>query len=327
MSRKRDHPPRDGRYDLGEFPLELGGTLPDAFIDVRVHGSPTTSADNVVLFPHMYSGGVASLDAMIGVGRPLDPSRYCIVVPGQLGNGVATSPSNWGHARFPQLTFGDDFHAQSRLLAHLHFDAPLSLVVGYSMGACQAYEWAVRAPDRVCRLAAIAGTARTTPRAAALIEQLAQKLELKPPATGLAEHARLWAVLGVSPRVYDDALWSQIGFATTDEFICAVFEDDFARLDPRDLTCQLRKWRRGDVSHLSSGDLRAALGRISADTLVIPLAGDPFSTLEDCVAESLLIARSEVRPIETAWGHYAFAGFDPQDKAAIDDALADLLSS
>lgn len=318
-------PITDGTAAIGKLSVELGGTIDDVVIDYRIYGLPTDRADNVVLFPHMYSGAVSSLERLIGRGRPLDPTRYCIVVPGQLGNGVSTSPSNAGSASFPELTVGDDFVTQLRLLEHLGLHAPLCLVIGYSMGACQAYEWAVRCPERVSRVMAIAGNARTPPRAAALIELLARTLEAQPPETGLDAHARLWSRLGVSPEVYGRRLWRQAGFTSAQQFVRVVFQDDFARKDPRDLLCQLRKWQRADVSRLASGDLPGVLGRIAAHASLITLAGDPFCTIDDCSADSSMIRQSRVRVIRSPWGHYAFSGFDERDHAAIDAAIYDLL--
>ncbi len=60
-----------------------------------------------------------------------------------------------------------------RTAAAEHFGIErLALVVGGSMGAQQAYEWAVRFPDQVLRAAPIAGTARSTPHNFLLAETM-----------------------------------------------------------------------------------------------------------------------------------------------------------
>lgn len=317
----------DGMLELGDFPLERGGVLRNARIDYRVYGTVNDRGDNVVLFPHMYSGGVASLEHMIGAARPLDPTVLCIVVPGQFGNGVSTSPSMLANLEFPAITIGDDVRAQHRLLAERLGAPPLCLVVGYSMGAQQAYEWAVRYPDRVRRLATIGGTARTGSYAALLVDALAATLASGARSDALALHARLWSVLGVSEEVYRHEAWRGAGFGSQREFIRLVFDDEFATADPSDLICQLRKWQANDVARLAGGDLARALGRIRADTLVMPLCGDPFFPVADCAAEAALIRHSLLQPHKTHWGHYAFAGFDPADREAIDRALGGLLRS
>jgi len=84
-------------------------------------------------------------------GLALDPAKYCIILPNQLGNGLSTSPQNahetQAMSRFPKLSIGDDIEAQHRLLIE-HFEIKeLQLVTGWSMGAQQTYEWAIRYPE------------------------------------------------------------------------------------------------------------------------------------------------------------------------------------
>ena len=157
--------PTTGAFDLPDFELELGGTLPAARLVYRTHGTLSAARDNAVLFPHQYSGTPASLDRWIGPGRPLDPQRWFVICPGQLGNGESSSPSN-SEAPFPDLTIGDDVEAQRRLLDDLGIER-VELALGFSMGAQQAWEWGVRFPARVRRLALFAGTAQTTPHGGA----------------------------------------------------------------------------------------------------------------------------------------------------------------
>ena len=79
--------PEDHVLALGDLRLELGGTLTGARLAYRTHGTLLPTRDNAVLFPHMYSGTQTSLDSWIGPGRALDPDRWFVVCPGQLGNG------------------------------------------------------------------------------------------------------------------------------------------------------------------------------------------------------------------------------------------------
>jgi homoserine O-acetyltransferase len=295
--------------------------LEGARIAYRVYGRPSPELDNIVLFPHMYSGGVGSMNDYVGEGRALDPARHCVIVPGQLGNGASSSPSNT--PSFPSVTVGDDITAQERLLEEIAGDSPLELVVGYSMGANQGYEWAVRHPDRVRRLLAIAGTARAPEGARPLIDRLLATLESDQP---LERHAELWSELGVSADVYAEERWRERGFSSEEEFRRVVFRDDFDAHDPSDLSCQLRKWRDADASRPSSGDLADALGRIEATVCAMPFRGDPFATAEDCGAEAALVPDCTMRPVETAWGHYAF-GFDPGAQRRVERAITDLLST
>jgi hypothetical protein len=86
-------------------------------------------------------------------------------------------------------------------------------------------------------------------------------------------------------------------------------------MDPNDLLCMAWKWQRGDVSRHTGGDLRAALGRITAKTFVIPMSSDMFFPPADCQAEWRFIPDAEFRPIQTTDGHLALFGTNPNADA------------
>jgi homoserine O-acetyltransferase len=312
--------PTDHVFELGDLELELGGKLPDATLAYRTHGTLSDARDNVVLFPHMYSGTPSSLDTWIEPGRPLDPGRWFVVCPGQLGSGVGTSPST-ASGDFPALTIGDDVAAQRRLVDALEIER-LELVVGFSMGAQQAYEWAVRFPHAVARLAAFAGLARTTPWNDLVVAAAENALR----SGGLVEHARFWAATALSPAVFREDAWRKAGFSSVEDLLRRLFDDDFAARDPADLICQLGKWRRADVSRHAGGDLPRALARVAARTIVAPFSTDALFPVADCDSERRLVPDAELRVIESPWGHYAW-GMTDSETAEIDGVLAELLAT
>lgn len=312
--------PEDHLFELGELELELGGTLSDARLAYRTHGSLASAHDNAILFPHMYSGTPASLDAWIGPGRALDPERWFIVCPGQFGNGLTSSPSNTP-GDFPELTIGDDVTAQQRLVTELGVER-LELVLGFSMGAQQAYEWAARFPDAVARLAAFAGLARTTPSNDLLVAASAEALRTG----GTRQHAHFWAATGLSAELFRREAWREAGFTSVADLVARLFEDDYGSFEPEDLLCGLGKWRRADVSRHTAGDLTAALGRVSARTFVVPFSHDAWFPVADCEAEQRLISNSELRVVESVWGHYAW-GITAAETEQIDGLLSELLAT
>jgi len=313
--------PTDAIFELGDLELELGGTLPAGRVSYRTHGTLASGRDNAILFPHMYSGTPASLDPWIGAGRALDPARWFVVCPGQLGNGISSSPSTTAHPS-PELTIGDDVTAQHRLVTDRLGVERLALVLGYSMGAQQAYEWAVRFPGMVSRLAAFAGLARTTPANDLLVAASADALRTG----GTAQHARFWAATGLSAELFRGEAWRDAGFASVDDLVTRLFEEDYGRLEPADLLVQLAKWRRADVSRHAAGDLAAALGRISARTVVAPFSHDRWFPTADCRAEQELVPGSTLRVVESVWGHYAW-GITPGETAQIEQIIRELLAT
>jgi homoserine O-acetyltransferase len=97
-------------------------------------------------------------------------------------------------------------------------------------------------------------------------------------------------------------------------------------MDPNNLIWQGWKWRHGDVSRHTNGDLAAALGRIKAKTLVVPFAHDMFFPPEDCEAEQKLIPNSKYRVVQSLWAHFTMFCMTPSDREQIDACIADLLN-
>ena len=171
-------------FELGDFELESGALLHDAKLAYAVHGELNAERSNAILFTVMFSGTSKNMEAYIGAGKALDPAKYCIIIVNQLGNGLSTSPNNCaGHQRmekFPFVSIGDDVIAQHKLLTEKFNITELQLVTGWSMGAQQTYEWAIRFPDMVKRAAPIAGTAKCTPHNSLYVEVFSEALRSDP---------------------------------------------------------------------------------------------------------------------------------------------------
>jgi homoserine O-acetyltransferase len=311
----------DEILELGDLELELGGVIPAARLGYRTHGTLAAARDNAVLFPHMYSGTPASLDPWLASGRALDPGRWFIVCPGQLGNGISSSPSTTA-GPFPELTIGDDVTVQHRLVTEQLGIDRLELVVGFSMGGQQAYEWATRFPDMVRRLAVFAGLARTTPANDLLVAAAAEGLSTG----GLQHHARFWAATGLSAELFRREAWREAGFVSVVDLVRRLFEEDFARLDAADLLTQLAKWRRADVARRTAGDLATALGGITARAAIAAFSHDGWFPAEDCRAEQALIPGSSFHLIDSVWGHYAW-GITAAETARIEQVIGELLAT
>ena len=329
-------------FELGAFKLESGEFLPGARLAYKTQGVLNKARNNAILFPHMYSGTSASMEPFVGPGRPLDPQKYFIIFPGQFGNGFSSSPSNtpppFDRARFPNVTIGDDVRAQYRLLTEQFKIDKLQLVLGWSMGAEQTYEWAVRYPDMVLRAAPFGGTARTTPHNELFVRLHEEAIKSDPAwnggdypkpsdvTAGLRLHSHVFSVMGTCPAFYKNETWRIFGSSSLEEFMQNFWEAWFLPMDPNNLLCMGWKWRHGDVSRLTGGDLRQALGRIKAKTFVIPFANDMFFPVEDCAAEQAAIPGGELRMINSLWAHFAMLCVDPADQAQIDKHLAELLA-
>jgi homoserine O-acetyltransferase/O-succinyltransferase len=332
------------QFDLGAVELEEGGVLPSCRLAYTTLGTLNERRDNVVLFPTWYAGThLVPAKAYVGAGHALDPRRHFIVTVNQIGNGVSTSPHNTAEPldmeHFPRVRIGDDVRAQERLLRERFGVAQVALVVGASMGAQQALEWAVRFPDRVERVAAIAGTARTPPQCALFAAALADALTSDPGfdegrygasldvRAGLKRHARLWSLMGFSSDFWNEEGWRRLGFSSMERFLTGFMEVYFAQMDPNALLSMAWKWQQADVGRLASGDLDAALSTVTARTFVMPIDRDLCFTVADARADHERIPGSELRVLDSASGHLAIFGFDGAFVAQVDRHLAELLDS
>lgn len=144
-------------FELGEpFKLESGETLEEVRVAYRTWGEPRPEA---TLICHALTASADADDwwvGMFGPGRPFDPEEDFIVATNALGGCYGTtgptSPrpgsDEWYGASFPEVTIRDMVDLQARLLDHLGVQR-LALVIGGSMGAMQALEFAYMFPDRV----------------------------------------------------------------------------------------------------------------------------------------------------------------------------------
>lgn len=336
-----------GPYDLiaiGDLELEEGGVLKDVHLAVTTQGMLSPERDNAILVTTWYSGTHAIWrDVYIGEDHALDPSKYFIVTVNQIGNGLSTSPHQADTpdeaAAFPHVRIGDDVVAQERLLREHFGITTLALVTGGSMGAQQAYEWAVRFPDKVQRAAAIAGTAQNTPHDFLYTRTLMDEIRSDPGFAdgrytshteveqGLRRHARNWGVTGFSTEFWKTQHYSVLGFKTMDDFLAGFLEPYFTAMDPNDLLTMAWKWQRGDVARHTNGDLAAALGRITARMFVMPISEDMFFPVRDCAAEQHLIPNSELRVIDSISGHLGLFGLEATYIEQVDTHLRELLAT
>ena len=329
-------------FDLGDFALEQGGTIPGCRLAYTTLGTLNARKDNTILFPHMFSGTSKHMQMYVGEGMAIDPRRYFVVLPNMLGNGVSSSPHNCAPpvamADFPLVTIGDDVRAQHRLLTGHFGIEKLALVLGWSMGAQQTFEWAVRYPTMVRRAAPIGGTARGTAHNHLFVANAMEMIKSDPAwaggaysephavSAGLRLLGHFFAQSGLSKEFYAQEQWRQIGFNSQDEFMTGFWEAWFAPMDPNALLSLLKKWQLADVARHTGGDLKAALARISAVVFNMPFAQDMMFTLDECRAEHALTPRSTFKPIPTLWGHFGMLGIAAEDKQFIDSALAELLA-
>lgn len=158
----------DGDYVAHDFRFADGSNMPELHLHYETLGTPKRDASgritNAVMLLHGTTGtgrqflAPADMHDLFAPGKPLDTSRYYVVLPDGIGAGGSSKPSDGLKARFPHYGYGDQVEAQRVLIEEGLGIHHLDLVLGTSMGGMQAWLWAERHPDMMDGTIAIAAT-------------------------------------------------------------------------------------------------------------------------------------------------------------------------
>lgn len=333
------------QYLLGDIVLQSGETLYNAKLAFKTFGTLNADKSNVIVYPTWFTGFFSDNEWLIGEGMALDPAKYFIIVLSAFGNGQSSSPSNTpapqDKGRFPHITLYDNVTNQHRLVAEHFGITRIKLVVGWSMGAQQTYQWAALYPEEVERIAPFCGSARTAPHNFVFLEGVKHALitdaaynngdytaETRPE-KGLRAVGRVYAGWGLTQAYYKHETWRTLGFNSLEEFLVKFWEAFFLLRDPNNLLAMLWTWQNADISanHLFDKDFRKALQAIKARTLMLPAAVDLYFPWEDNKDEAdMMSVPVDFTIIPGVWGHFAGGGACAEDTKFIDDKLKELLS-
>src|SRR6201996_3730714 len=151
-------------FTIENFRTESGATLPKAIVVYGTYGHLNAAHDNAILLPSHYMANHHGYEWLIGPGRALDTATMFLVATELFGNGHSSSPSNtpepYHGPRFPVTTIRDNVDAVHHLLAEDLKITHLRAIIGFSMGAEQAFQWAVSYPTFADRIVATSGTAK-----------------------------------------------------------------------------------------------------------------------------------------------------------------------
>ena len=324
-------------FVIQDFHTEGGATLPQARVVYGTYGHLNAAKDNVVLLPSHYMANLHGYEWLIGADRALDPAKLFLVATELFGNGSSSSPSNtpepFHGPRFPVMTIRDNVDAVHRLLTEELKVTHLRAVIGFSMGAQQAFQWAVSYPTFADRFVATSGTAKTYPHGIVRLEgQIAaltadstfQNGDYKtPPKKGLEAFGMVWAAWLYSQEWWRRGLW---GKGTFEEAMNR-FRTRFSA-DANDYILQARTWEKHDVGTTPgfNGDVEAALKSIKAPFLYMPSETDLYFPIGDAKYEAQFIPGVFFIPIPSLWGHTAGAASNPADAKFLNEHISRFLS-
>jgi homoserine O-acetyltransferase/O-succinyltransferase len=332
-------------FTLAQFTFENGTTVPNVTVVYGTYGRLNARKDNVILLPSHYLADHHGYDWLIGPGLALDTARYFLVATELFGNGHSSSPSNtpepFHGPRFPVATIRDNVEAVHRLLLDDLGITHLRAIIGFSMGAEQAFQWAVSYPDFMDRIVATSGTAKCWPHGVVRLEAQIQAIELDTafhggeytaqPKRGVELFSLIWEGWLFSQEWWRRELWRQTAPAGTtfDGFVTNLAQNFIPGADANDLILQARTWERHDVGTTKgfNGSVEQALGAIRVPVLYMPSETDLYFPVSDARYEAGFIRQVTLLPIPSLWGHPAGAGADSSDARFLNQHIAAFLSS
>ena len=332
-------------YVTTDFRTESGVVLPKVTIVYGTYGHLNAARDNAVLLPSHYMATHHGYEWLIGPGLALDTAKLFLVATELFGNGHSSSPRNtpepYHGPRFPVTTIRDNVEIVHRLLLDSLHITHLRAIIGFSMGAQQAFQWAVSYPDFADRIVATSGTAKTYGHGIVRLEGQIAALTAdptfnngdftSPPKKGLEAFGMVWAGWLYSQEWWRRELWKASAPAgTTLEQYMQRFRTNFIPgADANDLILQARTWEQHDVGKTPGfdGDVEKALRSIKVPFLYMPSETDLYFPVGDARYEQQFIPHVTFAPIPSIWGHPAGAGASPEDKAFLNRKIMEFLTA
>jgi len=348
-------------------PLKLkgGAELPGFEIAYETYGELNAARSNAVLVchalnaSHHVAGSYAAdpenigwWDNLVGPGKPLDTNKFFVVGNNYIGSCFgSTGPASvnpatgrpWG-ADFPVVTVEDWVAAQARLADHLGIER-FAAVIGGSLGAMQALQWALSFPERIRHALVIAATPRLSAQNIAFNEVARQAIMTDPDFHGghYYEHGvvprrglRIARMIGHITYLSDDAMMEKFGRVLRDKTAPGFdfdidFEiesylryqgDKFASYFDANTYLRITKaLDYYDPAAEYGGDLARALARAKAQFLVVSFTSDWrfASSRSREIVKALLDNRGIVSylEIDAPHGHDAFLMDDPRYHGAL----------
>ena len=341
-----------------------GGALAAYDVVYEAYGQLNAERSNAVLVCHALNAShhvagyyaddpqnVGWWDNMIGPGKPLDTDRFFVIGVNNPGSCFgSTGPMSVNPATgkpygssFPVLTCEDWVEVQARLADRLGIRR-FAAVMGGSLGAMQALQWAISHPERIANAIVVAATPKLTAQNIAFNEVARRAITTDPDFHGgdFYQHGvkpkrglRLARMIGHITYLSDDAMMEKFGRVLRSGSIGYHFDVDFEvesylryqsdkfaeYFDANTYLLITRALDYFDPAHAYGGDLSAALAPAQARFLVASFTSDwrfsPERSRE--IVKALVDNRRDVSyaEIDAPHGHDAFLLEDPRYHAVV----------
>ncbi|HZA92203.1 MAG TPA: homoserine O-acetyltransferase [Gemmatimonadales bacterium] len=193
-------------FELPRYTTRNGAVIEKLRVGWESYGTLNRDRSNAILVTHYFSGTSHAAgryshqdelpgywDAIIGPGKPIDTDKYFVFSSDTLVNlnardpkVITTGPASCNPATrqpyrmgFPVVSIHDFVDVQKALVESLGISR-LRAVIGPSMGALQAYQWAESYPEMVDRIVPVIGAAGGDPFLIAWLDVWSLPVRLDP---------------------------------------------------------------------------------------------------------------------------------------------------
>ncbi len=337
--------PERHEFAISNFHTESGVTMREVRVVYGTYGHLNAAKDNAVLLPSHYMANLRGYEWLMGSDRALDTSQLFLITSELFGNGSSSSPSNtpepFHGPRFPVMTIRDNVEAVHKLLTEDLKITHLRAIVGFSMGAEQAFQWAVSYPTFADRIVATSGTAKCYPHGVVRLEGEIAAIAgdpafqngdyTTPPVKGIEEFGTVWLGWLYSQEWWRRELWrpTEKPGTTFEQYFQSRRKGFQAGTDANDLILQMRTWERHDVGTTPgfNGDVESALRSIKVPVLYMPSETDLYFPVGDAKYEAAFIPGVTFMPIPSLWGHTAGAASNPADAKFLNENIGKFLKA
>ena len=328
-------------HKLENFILKSGVTI-NLELSYLTIGELNEKKDNVIIYPTRYAGTHLEQGYLIGEQLALNPKDYFIIIPNMFCNGVSSSPSNTieplNGPNFPLITIQDNVTAQHNLITNLFGIEKVKLVVGWSMGGQQAYQWATQYPDMVDNIAAMCAHAKTSGHTHVFLEGMYAALTSdlnwnegnykEQPNAGKTTMAMAWAGWALGQNWFREKLYLNDGYKSPQEVLDKLWKTIYYKRDANDLLAMIRTWQEHDISNNEkfNGNIEEALSSIKANVVLMPGVNDLYFPPEENKEELKSLKNGKLEIIPSNYGHYAGAAKSEEDLYFVNNHIKTLLS-
>ena len=330
-------------FHIKNFKTEAGVTLPEAKIVYGTYGHLNAAHDNAILLPSHYMADHHGYEWLIGPGKALDTTKLFLVCTELFGNGHSSSPSNtpepFHGPRFPVMNIRDNVQAVHRLLTEDLKITHLKAIIGFSMGAQQAFQWGVSYPTFADRIVATSGTAKTYGHGIVRLEGQIAALTADAtfnngdyttqPQKGIEAFSVVWTAWLYSQEWWRKELWRvDVPAGTAFDQVLKEYRTNFIPgADANNLILQMRTWEQNNAGATPgyNNDIEAALRAIKVPFLYMPSVTDLYFPMSDATYEQAFIPKVVFKPIPSLWGHTAGAASNQEDAKFLNDNISSFL--